>query len=363
MAPGFPCYLIPVTRYLMSSERANNSPMSLTRRSFVAAVGGSLTVFARSLSAQDRDIEFAFRQYHNQTPSSSLHKRLVQMWDAVYKESGQRLVCKVFAQNNNIQGSDPAALKALVAGDIQFFTLMGGILGTLVPSAEVQQVPFAFRSAAEAHRAMDGPLGAYLIEEMAAKGIHGFRTGAFDNGMREITAHKKITIPSDLAGLKMRVPAGQLVADTFKAFACEPVIINSDSIYAALKDGRADAQENPLTLADQFKLYEVVKHVAMTDHMWSGFNLLAHRPTWQRIPVDLQAVIDRNVTKHVMLQRQDQIAANARLRGELAARGLEFTTPDPAPFKKQLADVYATWKDKLGSRCWKLLQDGTGFRS
>jgi tripartite ATP-independent transporter DctP family solute receptor len=229
-----------------------------------------------------------------------------------------------------------------------------------VPAAEVQQVPFAFRSAADAHRAMDGPLGEYLIEEMAAKGIHGFRTGGFDNGMREITAHKKITTPADLVGLKMRVPAGQLVADTFKAFGCEPVIINSDSIYAALKDGRADAQENPLTLADQFKLYEVVKYVAMTDHMWSGFNLLAHRPTWLRIPADLQAIIDRNVAKYVSLQRQDQIAANTRLRTDLAARGLEFNTPDPASFKKQLAGVYATWKEKLGSRCWKLLEESVG---
>jgi len=339
--------------------------MPMTRRSFVAAVGGSLTVFSPSVRsrAQEPNVDFAFRQYHNQTPASSLHKRLVEMWDAVFKESGQRLVCKVFAQNNNIQGSDPAALKALVAGDIQFFTLMGGILGTLVPAAEVQQVPYAFRSAAHAHQAMDGPLGAYLIEEMAAKGIHGFRSGAFDNGMREITAHKKITTPADLAGLKMRVPAGQLVADTFKALGCEPVVINSDSIYAALKDGRADAQENPLTLADQFKLYEVVKYVAMTDHMWSGFNLLAHLPTWQRIPADLQAIIDRNVAKFVKLQRQDQVAANTRLRSELAGRGLEFNTPDPAPFKKQLAGVYATWKEKLGSRCWKLLEDATGFRS
>ena len=334
----------------------------MTRRSFVAAVGGSLTVLSRPLRsrAQEPSVDFAFRQYHNQTPQSSLHKRLVEMWDAVFKESGQRLVCKVFAQNNNIQGSDPAALKALVAGEIQFFTLMGGILGTLVPAAEVQQVPYAFRSAAHAHQAMDGPLGAYLIEEMAARGIHGFRTGAFDNGMREITAHKRIATPADLAGLKMRVPAGQLVADTFKALGCEPVVINSDSIYAALKDGRADAQENPLTLADQFKLYEVVKYVAMTDHMWSGFNLLAHLPTWRRIPADLQAIIDRNVAKCVKLQRQDQIAANTRLRTELAARGLAFNTPDPAPFKKQLASVYATWKEKLGSRCWTLLEQSVG---
>src|SRR2546423_5297213 len=119
---------------------ANNSPMPLTRRSFLAATSASLTTFPRSLRGQDRNVELAFRQYHNQTAASSLHMRLVQMWDAVYKESGGRLVCKVFPQNNNIQGSDPAALKALVAGDIQFFTLMGGILGTLMPVAEVQQV-------------------------------------------------------------------------------------------------------------------------------------------------------------------------------------------------------------------------------
>ena len=289
--------------------------------------------------------------------------RLVQMWDAIGKESGGRVSATVFPQNNKIQGSDPAALKALVAGEIQFFTLMGGILGTIMPVAEVQQVPFAFRSAPDAHRAMDGALGAYLIDEMAAKGIHGFRVGAFDNGMREITSHKRITAPADLAGLKMRVPAGQLVADTFKAFGCEPVTINSDSIYAALKDGRADAQENPLTLADQFKLYEVVKYVAMTDHMWSGFNLLAHLPTWQRLPSDLQALVDRNVAKFVTLQRQDQAAANVRLRTELAGRGLEFTTPDREPFRKQLAGVYATWKEKLGTRCWKLLEESTGLRT
>lgn len=237
---------------------------------------------------------------------------------------------------------------------------MGGILGTMVPAAEVQQVPFAFRSAAHAHEAMDGPLGAYLCEEMAAKGIHGFPTGAFDNGMRQITANKRIVTPDDLAGLKMRVPAGQLVADTFKAFGCQPVIINSDSIHAALTDGRADAQENPLTLADQFKLYEVVKYVAMTDHMWSGFNQLANLAAWQTLPEDIKGIIDRNVTKHVRLQRQDQIAANTRLRSELAARGLEFNTPDPAPFKKKLAPVFATWKEKLGSKCWNLLERSAG---
>ena len=75
--------------------------MSLTRRSFVAAAVGSLTAFSRlpdvaaASPRQSRDVEFAFRQYHNQTPASSLHMRLVQMWDGIAKESGGRVTADV----------------------------------------------------------------------------------------------------------------------------------------------------------------------------------------------------------------------------------------------------------------------------
>src|SRR3979490_2585283 len=188
-------------------------PTTLTRRSFVAGAAlGPVAVFARSLRAA----EYTFTQFHNQTATSSLHQRLVEMWAAVRTETRGRVETQVFAQNNGLAGSDPAALKMLVAGEIQFFTLMGGILGTVVPAAEVQQVPYAFRSAAHAHQAMDGPLGKYLCDEMAGKGIHGFRAGAVENGRRKPTPNRRIPGPADLAGLRMRVPAGQLVADTFK---------------------------------------------------------------------------------------------------------------------------------------------------
>jgi TRAP-type C4-dicarboxylate transport system substrate-binding protein len=210
----------------------------LTRRSFMtcATLGSFSSVAqARSRAAGQSRAQFRFVQYHNQTASSSLHTRLAEMWQAVRTETNGRVETQVRPQNNNIPGSDPAALTMLVAGEIQFFTLMGGILGTVVPVAEVQQVPFAFRSASHAHEAMDGPLGAYVRREMTAKGIHGFPVGAFDNGMRQIAGTTRaIRLPADLAGIRMRVPAGQMVADTFKAFGAEPVTINSSGIYDAL---------------------------------------------------------------------------------------------------------------------------------
>jgi tripartite ATP-independent transporter DctP family solute receptor len=332
--------------------------MAFTRRSFLASAAlGSASVFVRTLRAAD----YSFVQYHNQTESSSLHRRLVEMWAAIRTETGGRVEAAVLPQNNNIPGSDPAALKMLVAGEIHFFTLMGGILGTVVPAAEVQQVPFAFRSATHAHETMDGPLGAYLRDEMAARGIQGFAVGAFDNGMRQIAGSKRpIRVPSDLSGIRMRVPAGQMVADAFMALGAEPITINSSAIYEALESGKVDAQENPLALIDNFKLYEVVKYVSMTNHMWSGFNQLAHLPTWRRLPDDIRGAIERSVAQYVRLQRQDQERANAALRPELTKRGLVFNEVDVAPFRRQLTGFYADWKKRLGTRCWSLLEAAAG---
>ncbi len=330
---------------------------TLTRRSFVAgATLGSASIFARSLRAAD----YLFVQFHNQPATSSLHRRLVEMWAAIRTETRGRVDTHIVPDNNKTPGSDPAVLNMLTSGEVQFFTLMGGILGNLVPAAEVQQIPFSFHSASHAHQAMDGALGAYLREEMAAKGIVGFSVGAFDNGMRQIAGRKRpIARPEDLIGIRMRVPAGTMVADTFRALGAEPLTINSDGIYDALKAGRVDAQENPLALLELFKIYEVVKYVSMTNHMWSGFNLLAHLPTWTRLPDDITAVIERNVTKHVRLQRRDQEHMNTTLRATLARRGLVFNEVDSAPFRTQLSGVYSAWKERLGTRCWSLLEAAT----
>jgi tripartite ATP-independent transporter DctP family solute receptor len=238
---------------------------------------------------------------------------------------------------------------------------MGGILGNVVPALNVQQVPFAFRTAAAAHRAMDGALGAYLRQEMAAKGIVGFPVGAFDNGIRQIGGRTRpVRTPADLAGLRMRVPDGRMFDDTFRALGAEPVTVNSSGIYAALKSGQVDAQENPLAYMHSFRHYEVMKYISMTSHMWSGFNLIANQAAWRRLPADLQALVERHAARAVRLQREDQERANAEARTELASRGLAFNDVEEAPFRARLAGVYTSWKPILGTKCWGLLEAEVG---
>ena len=302
-----------------------------------------------------------FVQYHGQAASSTLHQNLTAMWAAISADTGGRVTATVHAENGKVAGGDPVALRMLIAGEIQFYTLMGGILGTVVPVAEAQQVPFAFASAEQAHKAIDGPLGAYLREEMATKGIVGFPVGGFDNGMRQIGGRTRpIRVPADLAGLKMRVPDGKMFDDMARALGAEPVTVNSSGIYGALKAGTVDAQENPLAYMDFFKHYEVMKYISMTNHMWSGFNMLANQAAWNRIPADIRASIERNLTRAVRLQRDDQQKANLTARTSLAGHGLAFNEVETAPFRARLAGVYADWKKTLGAKCWSLLEAETG---
>jgi TRAP-type transport system periplasmic protein len=81
---------------------------------------------------------------------------------------------------------------------------------------------------------------------------------------------------------------------------------------------------------------------------------------WKALPEDINAAIERNVAKYVRAQRQDQAALNAALREDFVTRGLVFNEVDQAAFRAKLPRVYATWKEKLGSKCWSLVEDEVG---
>lgn len=303
------------------------------------------------------------RQFHNQPEASHTHGFLVALWDEVRAATGGALDVTVHAQNGGIAGSDPAALDLLVAGELEFMTLMGGILGKRVPVAEIQGLPFAFESHAQVHAAMRGPLGDHLRAAMAAQGIHGFRDGVLENGFRHIVSvDRPVHAAADLAGYRMRIPDGRMFDDAFRALGAMPVVVNIRELYAALAERKVDGQENPLAVVEVNRLYEVSRYVSLTAHMWSGFNLIGNLAFWGRLPVDVQEIVNRAVATHIERQRIYTEAFNRELETKLATeRGMIFNTADAASFRAVLSgDFYRRWRRELGERAWHLLEQAVG---
>jgi TRAP-type C4-dicarboxylate transport system substrate-binding protein len=166
----------------------------------------------------------------------------------------------------------------------------------------------------------------------------------------------------DLAGYRMRIPAGRMFEDLFRTLGAAPVVVNIRELYAALKEGRVDGQENPLAIIEVNRLYEVSRYVSLTGHMWSGFNLIGNRAFWERLPEDVQEIVNRSVARHAARQRAYTEKFNRGLEAKLAAeRGMVFNRADTAGFRKALAtDFYARWRREFGNAAWSLLEASVG---
>jgi len=303
------------------------------------------------------------RQYHYLSADSHVHPFLVDLWDEVRSRTAGRLDVTVRAGNEGLPGSHLEIVQRLIDGDIEFYVLMGGILGPLVPPFEIQGLPFAFTDHAKAHAALAGALGDYLRAELLAKGVYAVPAGLLENGFRHIsTVGRPLTGVDDLAGLKIRIPEGRMFEDAFASLGARPVQVNILKLYQALADGSVDGQENPLAVTEALKLYEVTKHVALTSHIWSGFNLLASARFWRSLPGDIQEIVQASAARHVARQRAHTDMLNRELETRLPACGMTVLRPERAPFRARLTEsgFYRRWKGELGPTAWRLLEAKVG---
>lgn len=307
--------------------------------------------------------QWRVRQYHYLSADSHVHPFLVDLWTEVETATDGRVAATVTAANAGLPPSHQSVVELLVAGDIEFYVLMGGLLGPLVPAMEIQGLPFAFRDHAQVHAVLDGPLGDYLRAELRTRGIHALPYGLLENGFRHIsTVDRPVATAADLEGLRIRIPEGKMFADAFASLGAVPVEVNVLKLYAALQNHEIDAQENPLSITEALRLHEVTRHVALTAHMWSGFNLIASRRFWDALPADLQQTIERIARKHVARQRAHTDALNRGLESRIGGWGMTATTVDRTDFRERLreAGFYRRWRDITGARAWQLLEDGVG---
>jgi tripartite ATP-independent transporter DctP family solute receptor len=347
-----------ITAIMGNRKDIGDRMVTISRRAFVA--GAAAFPFIAPARAAEPLIKA--KQYHNQPTDSHQHQFLVDLWAAVKKETDGKVDVTVSPQNAGVAGGDPAVLDMLVKGEVEFFTLNGGLVARVVPVMDIQGLPFAYSTSEQVHKSNDGALGAYLSKECAAKGIHRFQYGLLENGFKQIsTVDKPVNKAEDLAGQRIRVPASKMFEDMYVTLDAKPVVLNFNQMVQAFKDKKIDGQENPLAITEVNKLYEVTKYIAVTNHSWAGFNLISNLPFWEKVPADIKTVIDRNVKKYVALQRKAAQDLNDSLEPKLKERGMIFTRADTDSFRKKLAGgFYPRWKEDLGATAWDLLEKDVG---
>ncbi len=334
----------------------------LSRRGLLAsgAAIGLASAVAAPFVARAQQAQWSYKYANNLPDAHPMNVRAREMARAIKEETSGRFDLQIFPSSQ--LGSDTDTLSQIRAGGVEFFTLSGLILSTLVPAASINGIGFAFPSYDAVWKAMDGDLGAYVRAQIAKSGLVAMDK-IWDNGFRQTTTSTKpIVTPDDFKGMKLRVPPSPLWTSMFKALDASPASINFNEVYSALQTKIVDGEENPLAIISTAKLYEVQKYCSLTNHMWDGFWFLANQRAWEALPEGVRGIVGKNINIAGLKEREDVAELNATLQQSLAAKGLVFNRPDPTPFRDKLrfAGFYTEWKAKYGDEAWGLLEKSAG---
>ncbi len=335
----------------------------LSRRRVLAASTATLVgaAIGTPFVARAQAAKFTYKYANNLPDTHPMNIRAREMAAAIKKETDGAFDMQIFPSSQ--LGSDTDTLSQIRSGGVEFFTLSGLILATLVPAASINGMGFAFPNYDTVWKAMDGDLGAYVRGQIAKTNQILAMDKIWDNGFRQTTTSTKpIKTPDDFRGMKLRVPPSPLWTSMFKAFDAAPASINFNEVYSALQTKIVDGQENPLAIIATAKLYEVQKYCSLTNHMWDGFWFLANKNAWERLPADMRGIIAKHVNDAGVKERADVAKLNANLQQDLAGKGLVFNDLDPAPFRDKLrsAGFYTEWKEKYGEEAWGILEKSVG---
>jgi tripartite ATP-independent transporter DctP family solute receptor len=330
----------------------------LSRRQFLA--GATALPLFSILTHRADAAEFELKYATGQDPTHPVNVRAKQALDRIREATSGRVDIKLFPANQ--LGSDTDLLAQVRNGAVDFFNLSSLILATFVPVSGITSVGFAFKNYDDVWKAMDGDLGNYIRAEIAKTPIFTV-SKIWDNGFRHITSStREIKTAADLKGFKVRVPPAPPLTSLFTALEAAPSPINFNEVYTALQTKVVEGQENPVAIISTGRLYEVQKTCSLTGHVWDGYWVLGNKRSFQKLPADIQQIIQREIDKAATEQRADVAKLSTTLMADLKAKGITFINVEQEDFRKKLAGTkfYNDWKTKYGATAWELLEKVSG---
>jgi TRAP-type transport system periplasmic protein len=205
---------------------------------------------------------------------------------------------------------------------------------------------------------VDGPFGKMMHEKLEAKGIVGL--AYWELGFREITnSRRPIHKVDDIAGLKLRVIPNAINVDWVKALGANPTPLAFPEVYAALDQKAIDGQENPLTVINANKFYEVQKHVALTNHQYNPQSVIFSKKVWDTLSDANKKILTDAALEAGKFQRQASREAAGAALESLKKNGMQVTelsAAELAKFRDKMKPVIAKHSEVVGADTVKALE-------
>jgi TRAP-type transport system periplasmic protein len=244
------------------------------------------------------------------------------------------------------QGTEAVAIQR---GNLDMANIASGDVQNQVPQLSILMVPYLIRDVAHLRKLWASDVGAelnkLLDEKMGLRILANPYIGTRHLGLRTT---KKVMKPADLAGVKLRMPPGEVWQFVGTAMGANPTPLPFPEVYTALQTGAIDAQDNALPAVKNMKFFEVSKQISLTGHLVAANHLVISSKKWASLSADQQRRVQAAANK------AEEETTNMALKDErelvdfFKQQNLEVYTPDVAAFRSHVLEQYAKSKYVAG---------------
>ncbi|MBS1178383.1 MAG: C4-dicarboxylate transporter [Proteobacteria bacterium] len=222
-------------------------------------------------------------------------------------------------------------------------------IGNIAPQDFSKQVPawsiltsaYLFRDANHLNAFFASEQGA-MMKKMVEDQVKVKILGPTFFGTRQVglKPKKKIATPSDLAGIKLRMPPGDAWQLLGRSLGANPTPMAYAETYTGLQTGAIDGQDNPLPNVQNMKFNEVMSQIVLTSHLVAFDLLTINLKTWQAMSPAQQAKVQAAADKAIAWSAGEHTKREAELAEGFRKQGLEVYVPNIPAFREYAQKVY-----------------------
>jgi C4-dicarboxylate-binding protein DctP len=341
-----------------------NTLQKFSRRTLVQAAAMTAVVAATALASVTAlaQAPIVIKFSHVVAPDTPKGKGALRFKELAEQRTNGRV--KVELYPNSQLYKDKEELEALQLGSVQMLAPSLAKFGPLgVKDFEVFDLPFLFKDDAAFRGITDGALGADLFKKLEPKGIKGL--AFWDNGFHQMSANKALHKVEDFKGLKMRIQSSKVLDAQMRALGAIPQVMAFSELYQALQSGVVDGTEGVPSNFYTQKIYEVQKHITLSDHGHLAYAVIVNKPFWDGLPADIRTALVGAIKDSTTYANAIAATENAQALDKIKASGKTTVyTPTAAElteWKKALMPVHKEMESRVGKATIDAAYKATGF--
>jgi C4-dicarboxylate-binding protein DctP len=298
---------------------------------------------------------------HVVAPDTPKGKGAQRFKELAEKATGGRVKIEIYP--NSQLYKDKEELEALQLGSVQMLAPSLAKFGPLgVKEFEVFDLPFLFKDDASFSNTT-ATLGVELFKKLEPKGIKGL--AYWDNGFHIMSANKPLHAVADFKGLKMRIQSSKVLDAEMRALGAIPQVMAFSELYQALQSGVVDGTEGVASNFYTQKIYEVQKHMSVSNHGHLAYAVIVNKKFWDGLPADIRTQLEGAMRESTTYANAIANTENKVAMDKIRAAGkTNVYTPTVAElneWKKALMPVHKEMEARVGKDTIAAAYKAAGF--